>query len=520
MKKMIRTLVATMTLFSASIISIESAQASLYSFTTHTFTPCGATGQNGPTTINCTSAYSAAAWAPNSSYFTTSSGIQLWTVPTTGTYRVTALGARGGFGSIDVNAGGAGARAVGDIALTQGQQIKILVGQMGSNPLNDSGAGGGGGSFVTSSSNVALIVAGGGGGGAGINSPGIRTGAGGAETNSGTAGQDGTVAGGTGGNGGATPTQAWSGASGGGMTGNGGNGRADNSVAADSGGKSFTNGGAGGIRIGTYNHGAVGGFGGGGGSTWGSGGGGGYSGGGGDSSAGSGADREGGGGGGSYVSGANTSLTASFNAGAGSVTIQILVGPPNAPTIGTATMLSPTSASVTFTAPSNTNGDTITAYTAISTPESRTATITQSGSGTITVTGLSPNTSYVFRVYATNSYGNSGFSSPSTSITTTRSPTTITIALPSNAITATFRSATTITATIVGTEGRVTFFMNSKRIARCTNRSTTSLVATCSWLPSLHGGANISATFTPTSNAYLASSTSRMLSVTPRLNRR
>lgn len=520
MKKILRAFVATMTLFSASIISIESAQAGLFAFTSHTFTPCGATGQNGPTTVNCTTAYSSAAWASNSSYFTTSSGIQLWTVPSTATYRITAYGARGGFGNVSVNAGGAGAKAVGDIALTQGQQIKILVGQIGSNPSNDSGAGGGGGSFVTSSSNVALIVAGGGGGGAGVGSTGILTGAGGAATNNGTASQDGTVAGGTAGDGGATPAPAWSGASGGGLVGNGGNGKTSSTAVTDSGGKSFINGGTGGNRGTLYGHGAIGGFGGGGGSTWGAGAGGGYSGGGGDSSAGSGTDREGGGGGGSYVSGANTSMVAGQNNAAGYVTIQVLVGAPDAPTIGTATMLSPTSASVTFSAPSNNNGDTITAYTAISTPESRTATITQSGSGTITVTGLSPDTSYVFRVYATNSYGNSANSAPSSSITTTRSPTTITISLPGNASAASYRSATTITATIVGTEGKVTFFLNSKRITKCTNKSTSSLVATCSWLPSIHGGANISANFTPTSSAYLASSTSKLVSVSARTNRR
>lgn len=520
MKKLLRVLVATLTLCSASIISIESAHAGLYAFTSHTFTPCGATGQNGPSTVNCTTSYSSATWASNSSYFTTSSGIQLWTVPSTGTYRITALGARGGFGGTTTYAGGAGAKVQADISLTQGAQIKILVGQVGDNSVNSTSGGGGGGTFVTTSTNSPLVVAGGGGGGAGAGSTGDKTGTGGTNVNSGTAGRDGLVAGGTGGLGGASPSEAWSGASGGGLTGDGGNGIASAIVAANSGGKSFINGGAGGIRIGTNNHGAAGGFGGGGGSTWGPGGGGGYSGGGGDSSPGGSSDREGGGGGGSFVSGSNTSMTASFNAGDGSVTIQILVGPPDAPTIGTATMLSPTSASVTFTAPTNNNGDTITAYTAISTPDSRTATITQSGSGTITITGLSPDTSYVFRVYATNSYGNSSYSSPSSSITTTRSPTSITISLPGNATSTSYRTSVTITATIVGTEGKVTFFLNSKRIGNCINRATSSLVATCNWLPGIHGNANVSATFTPTSSAYLTSNTSKIFSVIARSNRR
>lgn len=513
MRKVGRVLVALTLLVSTSFLAIETASAGLYNFTTHTFTPCGATGAAGPSTVNCTNAYSSATWTANSSYFTTSNGIQLWTVPTTGTYRLTAIGARGGNGGSAPHLGGSGARVQADVSLTQGTQIKILVGQIGGLSSNNTSGGGGGGTFVTSSSNAPIVVAGGGGGAAGLGSTGEKNGVGGTNTNSGTAGQDGAVAGGANGAGGGSPSSAWSGASGGGLTGDGGDGIANGSVATNSGGKSFTNGGAGGIRIGTNGHGAVGGFGGGGGSTWGPGGGGGYSGGGGDSSVGSGSDREGAGGGGSYVSGTNTSMTSSFNAGDGSLTIEILIGPADAPTIGTATATSPTTATITYSAPSNNNGDTITAYTAISTPESRTATITQSGSGTITLTGLSPNTSYVFRVYATNSYGDSEYSAASNSITTPVATTSITINLPGNATFATYRTLTTITATVVGTNGRVTFFVNSKRLPGCINRPTTTLSATCSWKPSNHGIVNVSAFFTPTSNSYLTSSTSRAFSI-------
>ncbi len=506
-------MVALALFVSTSLLAIETASAGLYNFTTHTFTPCGATGTAGPSTVNCTSAYSSATWAANSSYFTTSNGIQLWTVPTTGTYRLTAIGARGGFGGSLFYAGGPGARVQADVSLTQGDQIKILIGQVGGNSTNSTSGGGGGGTFIATSSNSPLIVAGGGGGGAGAGSTLAKTGIGGANTNSGTAAQDGLVAGGANGSGGGTMSQGWSGASGGGMTGDGGNGLTNSAIAADSGGKSFINGGAGGIKIGTNGHGAVGGFGGGGGATWGPGGGGGYSGGAGDSSTGSGSDREGAGGGGSFVSGTNTSMTSNFNAGDGSLTIQILIGPADAPTIGTATATSPTTATITFSAPTNNNGDTITAYTAISTPESRTATLSQSGSGTITITGLSPNTSYVFRVYATNSYGDSANSAASNSITTPVATTSITITLPGNATSATYGTLTTITASIVGTNGRVTFFVNSRRLPGCINRPTTTLTATCSWKPSNHGMANVSAFFTPTSNSYLTSNTSRAYSI-------
>lgn len=494
-------------------LQVPSAHAALYTFTSHTFTSCGATGQSGPTTANCTSAYSAATWTANSSYFTTTSGIQKWTVPSTASYRITAYGARGGNASSGATLGGAGAKAMGDFTLTQGDVISILVGQTGGDNTASSGsAGGGGGTFIVTSSNSALIVAGGGGGAAFSGSTGTSTGVDGNNINAGTAGRDGVIAGGTGGAGGATPSGAWSGSSGGGFNSAGGNG-----TNSSTGGASFLSGGGGGNRGNSY--GSVGGFGGGGGATWGAAGGGGYSGGGADYSDGN-WIQQGGGGGGSYVSGTNTSMLAGQNSGAGYVTIQILVGAPDAPTIGTATVLSPTTATVTFTAPANNNGDTITAYTATSSPGSITGSISQSGSGTITISGLSPNTSYTFTVTATNNYGTSSASGSSNSITTNKQSTTITIALTGNAITASYRTQTTITATIVGTDGKVTFFLNSKRIGGCINRPTSSLVATCLWKPSLHGNATISASFTPTSLAYLSSNTSKLFPILARSNNR
>lgn len=519
MKKIFRTFVAAMTLFSASIISIESAQAGLYAFTSHTFTNCGATGRLGPSTANCTSSYSGTTWASNPSYFNTTSGIQLWTVPSTATYRLTALGAAGGTGLTN-NLGGKGAKVQVDVSLAQGSQIKILIGQMGLQTASNGGAGGGGGTFVTTSANTPLVVAGGGGGGGGDSATGDKVGTDASITTSGTSGKDSTVTGGTAGNGGAVPGGNWSGASGGGLISDGGIGRSNSTNLTNSAGVAFANGGAGGAGNTTYNYGSNGGFGGGGGASWGAGGGGGYSGGGADFSDGAANSRQGGGGGGSFASGSNQVFTSAQSSTHGSLSIQILIGAPDAPTIDAATMLSPTSASIAFTAPGNNNGDTITAYTAISTPDSRTATISQSGSGTITITGLSPNTSYVFRVYATNSFGNSTNSSPSSSITTTRSPTTITISLSGNAGSASFRTMTTVTASVNGAEGRVTFFLNSKRIGKCINKATISFTATCSWLPSTRGNTVLAATFTPTSTAFLASSTSKSINVVPRTNRR
>ena len=91
---------------------------------------------------------------------------------------------------------------------------------------------------------------------------------------------------------------------------------------------------------------------------------------------------------------------------------------PGAPTIGAATTLSPTSVSITYTAPTSNGGATIETYTATSTPGSITGRVFQSGSGSITITGLTPSTAYTFRVTASNSAGTSSASGATASITT------------------------------------------------------------------------------------------------------
>ncbi len=96
---------------------------------------------------------------------------------------------------------------------------------------------------------------------------------------------------------------------------------------------------------------------------------------------------------------------------------------PNAPTIGTATKTGSTTATVSFTAPGSNGGATITSYTATASPGGVTATLSQAGSGTITVTGLTTGTAYTFTVTATNSAGTSVASAASNSITTDAAPT-------------------------------------------------------------------------------------------------
>ena len=81
-------------------------------------------------------------------------GIQEWTVPKTGIYRIEVWGAQGG--NTTESSGGKGAYISSHHDLVAGEKIKILVGQAGArdqrDPDNDSGSGGGG-TFVVKENN-------------------------------------------------------------------------------------------------------------------------------------------------------------------------------------------------------------------------------------------------------------------------------------------------------------------------------------------------------------------------------
>jgi hypothetical protein len=79
---------------------------------------------------------------------------------------------------------------------------------------------------------------------------------------------------------------------------------------------------------------------------------------------------------------------------------------PDAPTI-TGVASGDEQVAVSFTAPSSNGGAAITSYTATSSPGGLTGTVSQSGDGTITVTGLTNGTGYIFTVTATNAIGTS-----------------------------------------------------------------------------------------------------------------
>ncbi len=296
---------------------------------TFTFTSAGASGQYGPTQSQVNSAYIGTPLEGQVVVIT--QGIQEWTVPVTGNYSLQARGAQGGFD------GGLGAEMGGVFALTQGEVLKILVGQAGTTVVSssNSGGGGGGGSFIVNTTgNTPLLIAGGGGGFSsepvyGPYDPNITNGN--SSTNGGSTVGNG---GGMNGNGGQNGTSDCC------LPGNigasGGAGLLTNGQAGSNGFEplSFLNGGVGsaaGPKVGFETVGGEGGFGGGAGASYDnvvrSGGGGGYSGGQGgvvDFVSGS----PSGGGGGSYNAGADQVNTPGANSGHGQITITLLNAPP------------------------------------------------------------------------------------------------------------------------------------------------------------------------------------------------
>lgn len=304
----------------------DTSTPELYSFTTTLFTTGGSVGRDGPSLIQAISGLSGPevnSWKNNTLFFNTSTGIQLWTVPRTATYFIEAFGAQGGTSGSFI--GGRGVKMSGNFAFTEGEIIRILVGQQGETGGHSQNTGqfvsaGGGGTFVVRTpynTNASILLIAGGGGGAAQNTWTNAAGGAASLTNNGNSGQGG-VSGGTAGGGGNGGSNDGSGPGGAGFLGNGlvdplsGNPAGDNS-------KSFINGGKGGRNSRSWGgpeiYGGFGGGGGGGGLA--AGGGGGYSGGGG----GTWSSQQAGGGGGSYNNGTSQSNLGDTKTGNGQVTI-------------------------------------------------------------------------------------------------------------------------------------------------------------------------------------------------------
>jgi hypothetical protein len=206
----------------------------LYAFTSVTFTPGGQNGQGAPSIAQIRSGAGNPSWA--SSYINSygQAGVFLWTVPKTATYRFELVGASGG---------GSAARMRGDFACTQGEVLRMVIGQNHSDSRGGSGA-----TYVArndSANSGPMIVAAGTGGvpnyqDTNRNGQAGENGVGGAAGSAGTAGGGGS--GGNGGGGAGDNCGCGGGASGGGGGyfsaggGNGGQGFLQGSAAGGGGG--------------------------------------------------------------------------------------------------------------------------------------------------------------------------------------------------------------------------------------------------------------------------------------------
>jgi len=144
----------------------------LYNFNGFTFNDCGCNGRFGPSLTKMRNNYSLTSWTQNSNFLTIDNnkpGVQLWTVPKTGLYQFEVAGPQGGY-SYQKSSGGKGRVVTGLLNLTQGQKIKILVGQRGKTTIYRtpdekmySISGGSGATFVLKEDDTPLFIAGAGG---------------------------------------------------------------------------------------------------------------------------------------------------------------------------------------------------------------------------------------------------------------------------------------------------------------------------------------------------------------------
>ena len=119
------------------------------------------------------------------------------------------------------------------------------------------------------------------------------------------------------------------------------------------------------------------------------------------------------------VASINAIGTGSYSSPTSSVTPAVVVVSPGAPS-GVTASPGDGQATVTWNAPSNTGGGTITGYTVQYSSDGGTTWTTASCTGTATsctITGLTNGSHYIFQVAATNSAGTGSYSSSSTSVT-------------------------------------------------------------------------------------------------------
>jgi hypothetical protein len=141
----------------------------------YNFTAAGNTGPWGPSQAQMNAAYGGTSL--NGQVWVTGGGVQNWTVPASGVYKMIVAGA-GGNSLLSTSYGGPGRILTGLVTLNKGETLNIIAGQTANggtaacaNGCLYGGGGGGGGSFVYRNGSP-LEIAGGGGGGSGPSSTG------------------------------------------------------------------------------------------------------------------------------------------------------------------------------------------------------------------------------------------------------------------------------------------------------------------------------------------------------------
>jgi hypothetical protein len=79
----------------------------------------------------------------------------------------------------------------------------------------------------------------------------------------------------------------------------------------------------------------------------------------------------------------------------------------------------------------------------------------------------------------------------------------------------------TATLAVAGSDGRVSFFANNKRIPGCINKSSSALSVSCNWRPSTRGNVALTARLIPTDSGFASSfSPVRNVAISNRVNKR
>ncbi len=167
--------------------------------------------------------------------------------------------------------------------------------------------------------------------------------------------------------------------------------------------------------------------------------------------------------------------------------------------------------------PSGGSGDGATTYAITSGGTATSCALTNSGA-TPTITATTSGTCLITATKAAD-VNYSSTSSSAMTFTFSAVISTLSLSLAGGVTTASKGQAIVITATI-DQAGKVSFFVDGKRIPKCFKLSASTPTKTCSWKPTVQRPVTLSAQLTPTNSAYSAASGSMKVQITKRTSTR